>query len=84
MNKLFSLPGLAYRSFAKTELADKRCQRYKINKIKCYSSNCSNLAEKLKDKSVLQLALSSVTFFLTYFDVGRVVTHSFRFDFLTR
>ena len=54
-----------------------------MNKLKCFSSDSSHFSGIIKNKSVLQLALSSVTPCLTYFDVERVETHSFRFDFLT-
>ena len=37
----------------------------------------------VKNKPVIQLAPSSVTFLPTYFDAEPVLTHSYRFIFLT-
>ena len=71
----------------KIEPADniaQRCQRCKMNKSKVLFTKSQPLKlNDIKNKSVLQLSPSSVTSRPIYFDAGRVVTRSFRFNFFT-
>ena len=78
--------------FTGIELADniaKRCQNYKMNKIKCYSSNSSHFislyTNNIRNESVPVTARPfKCTSRPTYFDAGRVVTRSSRIDVLAR
>ena len=66
-------------NFPKKELADNiamRCQRYKMNKKVLFIKFQPLKPNNIKNKSVVQLAPSSVTSRPTYFDLGRVVTRS--------